>query len=146
MPDPSSLDGSAVAAFLRAHPDLMLRLMVLLCDRLRRTSLALEDAALAGLSARLGRLLLRLAEDYGSPHGQGVRLRVRMSQKDMSAQVAATRESVNRQLRQWREDDRGPFAAMNADPDVMRHFPSLLDRATSDALLDRLCAERQETA
>ena len=90
--------------FLRAHPDLMLRLMVLLCARLRRTSLALEDAALAGLPARLGRLLLRLAEDYGIPHGQGVRLRMRMSQKDMSAQVAATRESVNRQLRQWREE------------------------------------------
>ena len=53
---------------------------------------------------RLGRLLLRLADDYGTPHGQGIRLRVRMSQKDMSAQVAATRESVNRQLRQWREE------------------------------------------
>lgn len=90
--------------FLRAHPDLMLRLMVLLCERLRRASLALEDAALADLPVRLGRLLLRLAEDYGTPHGQGVRLRVRMSQKDMSAQVAATRESVNRQLRHWRDE------------------------------------------
>ena len=90
--------------FLLAHPDLMLRLMMLLCERLRRTSVALEDAALAGLPARLGRLLLRLAEDYGSPYGQSVRLRVRMSQKDMSAQVAASRESVNRQLRQWREE------------------------------------------
>lgn len=90
--------------FLRAHPDLMLRLIVLLCERLRRTNLALEDATLADLPVRLGRLLLRLAEDYGTPHGQGIRLRVRMSQKDMSAQVAATRESVNRQLRQWREE------------------------------------------
>ena len=90
--------------FLRAHPDLMLRLMVLLCERLRRTNLALEDAALSDLPVRLGRLLLRLADDYGTPHGEGVRLRVRMSQKEMSAQVAATRESVNRQLRQWQEE------------------------------------------
>ena len=43
-------------------------------------------------------------------------------------------------LRQWREDDREPFAAMNADPEVMRYFPSVLDREASDAVLDRLRA------
>jgi RimJ/RimL family protein N-acetyltransferase len=37
-------------------------------------------------------------------------------------------------LRQWRDDDLAPFAALNADPDVMRHFPSVLTRAESDAL------------
>jgi ribosomal-protein-alanine N-acetyltransferase len=40
-------------------------------------------------------------------------------------------------LRQWRPEDREPFAAMNADPEVMRHFPSALDRAGSDALAER---------
>jgi len=43
-------------------------------------------------------------------------------------------------LRQWRDDDRDPFAAMNADPAVMEYFPAALDRATSDAMLDRLRA------
>ena len=43
-------------------------------------------------------------------------------------------------LRQWREDDREPFAAMNADPAVMAHLPSVLDREESDTLLDRLSA------
>ena len=41
-------------------------------------------------------------------------------------------------MRRWREDDRAPFAAMNADPEVMRYFPALLDRAASDALVDRI--------
>ncbi len=41
-------------------------------------------------------------------------------------------------LRRWRESDRGPFAAMNADPEVMRFFPAPLDRAASDALVDRI--------
>jgi RimJ/RimL family protein N-acetyltransferase len=41
-------------------------------------------------------------------------------------------------LRDWRESDRGPFAALNADPRVMEHFPSTLDRAGSDALAARL--------
>ena len=40
-------------------------------------------------------------------------------------------------LRQWRPEDREPFAALNADPEVMRHFPSALDRAESDALAER---------
>ena len=39
-------------------------------------------------------------------------------------------------LRQWRDDDREPFAALNADPEVMEHFPSPLSRDQSDALVD----------
>ncbi|HSI58009.1 MAG TPA: GNAT family N-acetyltransferase [Ideonella sp.] len=36
-------------------------------------------------------------------------------------------------LRTWRDADRAPFAALNADPRVMRYFPSTQDRAASDA-------------
>lgn len=43
-------------------------------------------------------------------------------------------------LRQWEESDREPFAALNADPEVMRHFPSPLTRAESEDLVDRLAA------
>src|SRR6185369_3079349 len=41
-------------------------------------------------------------------------------------------------LRRWREEDRAPFAAMNADPRVMEHFPALLSRDESDALVARI--------
>lgn len=41
-------------------------------------------------------------------------------------------------LRRWRDTDREPFAALNADPEVMRHYPSTLDRAGSDHLVDRI--------
>jgi RimJ/RimL family protein N-acetyltransferase len=43
-------------------------------------------------------------------------------------------------LRQWRAADREPFAAMNADPVVMRHFPNALTRAESDGFADRITA------
>ena len=89
--------------FLRARPDLMLRVMAMLCDRLRRASAAFEDVALASLSARLARLLLDLAGAHGAATPDGLRIRLRVSQRDMSAQVAATRERVNKQLRQWHE-------------------------------------------
>lgn len=38
-------------------------------------------------------------------------------------------------LRRWRAQDREPFAALNADPAVMEHFPAPLDREASDALV-----------
>lgn len=41
-------------------------------------------------------------------------------------------------LRSWREEDREPFAAMNADPEVMRHFVAPLNRIDSDASFDRI--------
>lgn len=41
-------------------------------------------------------------------------------------------------LRRWRAEDREPFAALNADPVVMEHFPAPLTRAESDALVDRI--------
>ena len=40
-------------------------------------------------------------------------------------------------LRRWRDADRALFAAMNADPVVMEHFPAVLTREQSDALVDR---------
>src|SRR5947209_13569570 len=44
-------------------------------------------------------------------------------------------------LRRWRESDLDPFARMNADPEVMRHFLSTLTRAQSDGFAARI--ERQ---
>jgi len=40
-------------------------------------------------------------------------------------------------LRPWRESDLQPFAAMNADPRVMRHFPKILTRQECDAAVHR---------
>lgn len=41
-------------------------------------------------------------------------------------------------LRPWRDTDLAPFAALNADPEVMRHFPAPLTRTESDSLAHRL--------
>ncbi len=47
-------------------------------------------------------------------------------------------------LREWRSADRVPFAAMSQDPEVMRHLGGVIDRAASDAVIDRLCAVQAE--
>ena len=47
-------------------------------------------------------------------------------------------------LRRWRDEDREPFAALNADPEVMEHFVAPLTRAESDAAVDRMEAHLDE--
>jgi RimJ/RimL family protein N-acetyltransferase len=47
-------------------------------------------------------------------------------------------------LRRWRYSDREPFAAMNADPEVMEHFPATLTPDESGALIDRIEARFEE--
>ncbi len=91
-------------ALLRANSDLSLHLMTLLTRRLRRANSALEDMALLDLPTRLGRLLTRLANDYGVRVQTGTRIEVRLSQRDLSTLVGASREQVNRQIKLWEEE------------------------------------------
>jgi RimJ/RimL family protein N-acetyltransferase len=44
-------------------------------------------------------------------------------------------------LRRWQAADREPFAALNADPEVMANFPDLLTREQSDGLVERIEAD-----
>jgi RimJ/RimL family protein N-acetyltransferase len=41
-------------------------------------------------------------------------------------------------MRRWQDSDREPFAALNADAETMRYFPSTMDRAASDEFADRI--------
>jgi ribosomal-protein-alanine N-acetyltransferase len=43
-------------------------------------------------------------------------------------------------LRQWRESDKAPYAALNADPAVMEHFPRALTTEQSDEMVDVMAA------
>ena len=47
-------------------------------------------------------------------------------------------------VRLWTEADRAAFRRMNADPRVMKFFPSTLSEAESDALLARIQAHQAE--
>jgi RimJ/RimL family protein N-acetyltransferase len=54
-------------------------------------------------------------------------------------------ETDRLRLRQWQDRDHDPFALLNADARVMEFYPATLDRAASQAMVDRcqrLIAER----
>ena len=80
------------------------------------------------------------------PGGRAPSVRVNLA--GYTARVVARFDSIRTErllMRRWRDADRRPFAAMNADPEVMRYFPAALDRAASDESVDRIEAlfERQ---
>lgn len=89
--------------FLGSNVDIYPRLLAVLCARLRQTSSALEDLALFALPTRLARVLLNLARDYGRPTPRGTRIEFKLSQRDLSTLVGASRETVNKQIGHWRE-------------------------------------------
>lgn len=78
------------------EPQIALQIIALLCSRLRWVSERVEESALLPVSARLGRRLLKLAEDFGDD--------IRISQEDLGVLSGATRETVNRILQQWRRE------------------------------------------
>jgi CRP-like cAMP-binding protein len=83
---------------LRSNPDVMLRLLEVLCGRLRRTTEQVEDLMFLDLRGRLAKTLLRLSE-LAQPEGA-----IEISQSDLGQFVGLSREMINKQLRVWAKD------------------------------------------
>ncbi len=114
------LDRRDFIPFIEKTPAVAIRLIEVLCQRLRRTSELVESVAFLDYSARLAKLLLQLAANYGKETGDGLRLDLKLSQQDLGNLIASTRESVNRQLNAWAQDgvlalERGQITILDLD-------------------------------
>jgi CRP-like cAMP-binding protein len=98
------LERTRFEPFLSERPDLALRLITVLCKRLRQTSEHLEDTMFFEAPSRLARSLLRLAEAFGKQEGGATRLDIKLSQQQLGSLVGVSRESVNKQLGEWQRD------------------------------------------
>jgi CRP-like cAMP-binding protein len=84
---------------VESHPKLALKLIEVLCARLRHTSGQVEDIMFLDLPARLAKTLLWLAANSKSGHGR----KVSITQREIGQIIGMTRESTNKQLRAWEE-------------------------------------------
>jgi CRP-like cAMP-binding protein len=98
------LDRREFLPFLERNPSFAVRLLQILCGRMRRATSVCESLALLDIPARLARLLVQLAELQGEPAGRGRRIGFRLSQQELGNLIAATRESVNKHLKLWEEE------------------------------------------
>ena len=81
---------------LEREPKVAIKIIMLLCQRIRWQSERMEESMLQPLPVRLARRLCALGADFGSE--------VHISQEQLGVFVGAARESVNRQLQLWRKD------------------------------------------
>jgi CRP/FNR family cyclic AMP-dependent transcriptional regulator len=94
--------GSGFMSVLEEFPSLGASLCRILAEKLRRTSLLLEDASFETLEVRLARQLLYLASRHGYRVESGVRLGGRFRQSDLADLLGATTRSIITILNSWR--------------------------------------------
>jgi CRP/FNR family cyclic AMP-dependent transcriptional regulator len=84
-------------ALVRQQPEFALKLIEILCARLRRTSEQVEDMMFLDLRTRLAKVILRLADEAGGASPR----KIPVTQREISQIIGTSRESVNKQLRSW---------------------------------------------
>ena len=92
------IDRREFLPFVRSQPELAMKFIELLCERLRWTSDQVEQVILQDLPGRLASALLGLTEKRKLEPGSRT---IAITQQEISEMVGMTRESINKQLRVW---------------------------------------------
>ncbi len=93
-----TLPSAAFHAVLEAHPQGYRHFARVLCHKLRVAFEMLEDQS-RPLHLRLAKRLLDLAAVYGQPTPEGLSLNLPLPQEDLARMLAASRQSINKELR-----------------------------------------------
>lgn len=83
----------------RTEPELVHRLMRLLCLRSRMAYDEVADTSFLTLRQRCANTLLRLVEPYGRVGTQGVAISLKLSQEELADLVGCSRPMINRELK-----------------------------------------------
>lgn len=88
---------------MRTFPQLALNFMKELSLRVRYNTRQMDSFASLDVARRLARKLMELAQNYGLVESNGVRINLALTQSDLASMVGATRESINKNLRDFRQ-------------------------------------------
>jgi CRP-like cAMP-binding protein len=95
------LDRREFLPFLKARPEVAIKLLEVLAERQLRLSELVEDTTFLNLPARLAKKLVSLSRTYGTETPDGLRIDLKLSQGEIGDLVATTRESINKQIKSW---------------------------------------------
>ena len=99
------LDRRDFLSFLKRNPDVAVRMLTVVVERLVRVSEFVEDIQFLKLPVRLAKKLVLFADRYGRPCAKGaVKIDLKLSQEEWGDLVGTTRESVNKQMREWGDE------------------------------------------
>jgi CRP-like cAMP-binding protein len=111
-------------SLLERRPDLCIDLLIVLCERLRRTNEQVEDLAFLDLEARIAKVLVRLAEENGAGQSPTRPVGVKISQRALGELAGGSRESVNKHLQEWK---RSGFIAIEKGSIVIHDIDALVE-------------------
>jgi CRP/FNR family transcriptional regulator, cyclic AMP receptor protein len=89
--------------FIERRPDVCIKLIELLCHRLRRTSEQVEELSFSHLESRMAKALLRLARENEGTRPLAALLELKITQRELGNMVGGSREHVNKQLQAWQK-------------------------------------------
>ena len=112
----------SLLSLLERRPDLCISLLIVLCERLRRTNEQVEDLAFLELGPRIAKVLVRLAEENGDGPSRTGPAAVKISQRALGDLVGGSRESVNKHLQAWK---RSGFVVLERGAIVIRDLEAL---------------------
>ncbi len=99
-----AIDRRDFVPFVRDNPEVALRLLEVLCERLRRTTEQFEDMVFLDAPARLAKRLLQLSGAGDQPDKTGeAPSKVSLSQRELGSMLGLSRESINKQLAAWQQ-------------------------------------------
>jgi CRP/FNR family transcriptional regulator len=84
--------------WLTEHPQVAAQLLAALARRLRRTNEAMADLVFSDVPGRVAKALLDLAQRFGVPADDGLRVTHDLTQEELAQLVGASRETVNKAL------------------------------------------------
>ena len=109
---------------LRENPDIGLNIINELGSRLSRMEQALHSMGARSAEARIASALLHFADKYGSPHPEGIQIRMPLSREGLAGYIGLARETVSRKMGQMESD--GLLRSLTARQLLLRNPDALL--------------------
>ena len=95
------LDRRDILSFLERKHSAWLKLVEVLCQRIRQTNEVFAEVALLHLPARLAKAMLRISK---TPATGATTTKINISQRELASMLGGSRESVNKCLRKWQSN------------------------------------------
>jgi CRP/FNR family cyclic AMP-dependent transcriptional regulator len=117
-----------MVAMLARDPELAGELLRLLAGRLRESDRQRQEFAMLDSLGRVARRLLELAERFGEPSGEGVRVELPLSQEQLASWCGCSREATVKALRTLRQVANvttGRRTITLRDPELLRRHARL---------------------